>query len=456
MPSTGVGRGDPSRELTQKIKTVRKKLSVEKLYELLRANKKIKVRINSPDGMVRVKKVFSKGLKECVQLGGLKASTGHLVEERGRGWVRLDSIGEKDQILTEGGFKELGLPIHIGEMETYDLTVDHENHRYYAEGISSHNCNNKTVNLKACSEKRLGRKMLEIHELFGIAKKKGETILFDRLCASDAYVYGASDACNTFGLLMYYQQHPHNPLTDQPNPVLVDHRMVDVLRNLYRNGLPVNIKYFIYAALDVLNRYHKTESAIHAMAGRIFDVTSPQQLSRLLYDVFKIPPPEGLERGKSGYYSTAEDVMDKLYKTNPDVEILHLVVTHRKLLGTLGKLFLKALINSYVDGYLPYARVQLQFNQCVIPTGRLASGSSGMAARRCTTKQTKTRLSRKFKTDSGDCGFNSQGVDGSYFRRGKARRIKKLNISPEHLGFDVENPYPQTIQDELIRRVVEL
>jgi len=58
--------------------------------------------------------------------------------------------------------------------------------------------NQRSLGLKQLSERYLNRKMLEINEILLQDSKKN--IHFETLCASDALVYAASDALNTFAL----------------------------------------------------------------------------------------------------------------------------------------------------------------------------------------------------------------------------------------------------------------
>lgn len=72
-----------------------------------------------------------------------------------------------------------------------------------------------------------------------------------------------------------------------------------------------------------------TRAGIQARAGREFNVDSPEELSGVLFDELGLPP-QG-ERTKSGYYSTAADVLQELAGTHPIAA--HLLV-YRGLQGT--------------------------------------------------------------------------------------------------------------------------
>ena len=123
-------------ELTVPIKNVR-------LY--LKQNKK--VLIDSPDGYVKVKKYVSKGQHEEYYLGlddgrYVRCNGDHLFETT-FGWQYAKDIallGIEQHFLTDDGYV-LGFVNKIeGSMiPIVDVEVDHDNRRYYTNGISSHN-----------------------------------------------------------------------------------------------------------------------------------------------------------------------------------------------------------------------------------------------------------------------------------------------------------------------------
>ena len=104
------------------------------------------------------------------------------------------------------------------------------------------------------------------------------------------------------------------------------------------------------------------EKSIYEQAGTEFNINSPKQLAAVLFDKMGLPYPKA--RGKSGSYSTAADVLDKLKDSYP---IVSDVLEYRKL----------AKLNStYVEGLLAViaedGRVHPHFMQTVAATGRLS------------------------------------------------------------------------------------
>ncbi|MBR2674608.1 MAG: DNA polymerase I [Mogibacterium sp.] len=104
------------------------------------------------------------------------------------------------------------------------------------------------------------------------------------------------------------------------------------------------------------------EKEIYHKAGREFNINSPKQLGQILFDEMSIPYPK--QKAKSGSYSTAADILDKL---KDDYDIVSDILNYRKL---------TKLNSTYVEGLLPLisseGRVHPHFQQTVTATGRLS------------------------------------------------------------------------------------
>lgn len=106
------------------------------------------VTVNSPDGFVRVLEFIDKGFWEEYILilddgRTVRCNENHMFETS-TGWMTAAEIhlfGVEINILTSEKFV-LGWVVKTGSMiRVVDLVVDHPNHRYYTNGVSSHNTN---------------------------------------------------------------------------------------------------------------------------------------------------------------------------------------------------------------------------------------------------------------------------------------------------------------------------
>ncbi len=110
-------------------------------------------------------------------------------------------------------------------------------------------------------------------------------------------------------------------------------------------------------------------SAIQAIAGHPFNVNSPQQLSKVLFDEMKLPPPPS--RAKNKPVSTAAGVLETLAEEH---EIARLSLEYRQVAKLKG---------TYVDA-LPMlidpgtGRLHTSFNPAGAATGRLSSSNPNL------------------------------------------------------------------------------
>jgi len=108
---------------------------------------------------------------------------------------------------------------------------------------------------------------------------------------------------------------------------------------------------------------------IHAMAGREFNIASPQQVGKVLFEEMGLPAPVKYGKGKT--ISTAADVLESLA---PEYPIAQKILDYRQLTKLKG---------TYVDA-LPElidpatGRLHTSFNQAGAATGRLSSSNPNL------------------------------------------------------------------------------
>ena len=115
---------------------------LKKLYETNEYN----IEIETPDGWKTISDWFNKGVLPIVELKTnnhtTKCALNHMIEVKRDGnfvWMLADEIEIGDIVLTDSGEEEIIEKQFCGEEECYDFTVESENHRYWGDGISSHN-----------------------------------------------------------------------------------------------------------------------------------------------------------------------------------------------------------------------------------------------------------------------------------------------------------------------------
>ena len=139
--------------------------------------------------------------------------------------------------------------------------------------------------------------------------------------------------------------------------------LVAPLARMERYGIQLDAKYLGKLDVKLSDGLEKICKKIYKMAGREFNVASPQQVGEVLFHDLKLSA-AGIKRGKTGL-STAAGELEKLQGTHP---IIDLILEHREI---------SKLLNTYVQA-LPKlvaadGRVHTSYNQVVAATGRLSS-----------------------------------------------------------------------------------
>ena len=140
--------------------------------------------------------------------------------------------------------------------------------------------------------------------------------------------------------------------------------LMRVLAIMEMNGVRID-SVALRESSEILTRTVLTlEKEIQEMGGVEFNVASPMQVGEVLFDRMKLD--EKAKKTRTGQYSTAEDVLEKLRSKHP---IIGKILEYRGL---------RKLLSTYIDA-LPQmvnrrtGKVHTSFNQTVAATGRLSS-----------------------------------------------------------------------------------
>src|SRR5271165_6204609 len=149
----------------------------------------------------------------------------------------------------------------------------------------------------------------------------------------------------------------------------IDLPLTEVLARMERSGVriePVQLKHLserMDAEMQLLT------ADIHALAGKPFNINSPQQLGKILFEDLDLPSPVKYGKGKT--VSTAADVLEELAAEYP---IAGKVLEYRQLAKLKGTYVdaLPALIDPFSG------RLHTTFNQTGAATGRLSSSNPNL------------------------------------------------------------------------------
>ena len=121
-----------------------KEVTVGELKDLWDSGK-YTIEIDTPDGFTQITEWFDKGNLPMVEIttdngATTKCAVNHLLQLSTDEWIPAGSITSNDTLFTK--HSKIDNVISVNEVspeECFDFTVDHPNHRYWGDGISSHN-----------------------------------------------------------------------------------------------------------------------------------------------------------------------------------------------------------------------------------------------------------------------------------------------------------------------------
>ena len=141
----------------------------------------------------------------------------------------------------------------------------------------------------------------------------------------------------------------------------VEHPLIFVLSSMESLGFKVNKEMLDDLAVKFKEEIGKTEKEIFELAEEEFNISSPKQLGKILFEKLDLPV---IKKTKTGYSTNAE-VLEKLQ----DKHAIIPKITYYRQITKLNSTYVEGLKNVIdVDG-----KIHSTFNQTVTTTGRLSS-----------------------------------------------------------------------------------
>jgi len=217
--------------------------------------------------------------------------------------------------------------------------------------------------LANCALEEFAHEMIPISELIGKGKKQ---ITFDLVPTDQAAKYAAEDAYITYKLYeIYIKKLKKNELYELFQTIELP--LIYVLADIEKNGVFIDREILAEFSKRNQKRLGELTQNIFKIAGSQFNLNSPQQLSKVLFEDLGINPGKKTKTG----YSTNITVLESLAKEH---EIARLLIEYRQI-SKLESTYVSALpelINP------KSGRVHSSFNQTVASTGRLSSSNPNM------------------------------------------------------------------------------
>lgn len=218
-------------------------------------------------------------------------------------------------------------------------------------------------NLTEVSLKYLRCEMIPISDLIG---KGSKAITFDKVPLDAACEYAAEDADITWRLSAIFQKS----LKEQGLEDLfteVELPLLHVLLRMEMRGIAIDPGVFEGLQSEIEQRLAALETEIHDLAGGPFQINSPKQLQKVLFEDLGLPPKKKTKTG----YSTDVTVLEELAHEHPLPEKMLEFRMLEKLRNTYV-IALPTMVNPKTG------RIHTSFNQAVAATGRLSSSGPNL------------------------------------------------------------------------------
>lgn len=219
----------------------------------------------------------------------------------------------------------------------------------------------RAQSLSQLAYSELGISMVEIEELIG--KKGKNQLTFDKVAIQEATQYAAEDADITFRIYNKLKPELESIGKLKPLAVQMEWPLIEVLGDMELEGVELDSKFLENLSGQYDKRITELQKAIWKLAGSEFNISSPAQLQKILFEKLKIDT-AGLKKTKTGI-STAASELEKLRGKH---KIVDMMFEYREL---------TKLKSTYVDALpklvKPDGRVHTSFNQTIAQTGRLSS-----------------------------------------------------------------------------------
>jgi len=221
----------------------------------------------------------------------------------------------------------------------------------------------KNLGLKALAFNRLGIEIATPAELTGTGKKQISLALLEASRVAD-------HACASVDIVWSLKEHLEAELRQQGLWQLfteVEMALIPVLVAMEDNGILLDTDLLRGMSIEMGKELLRLEKEIYGSVGHQFNINSPQQLGKVLFEDLRLPQSR---RTKTGY-STEASVMEALRGVHPVIEFM---LEYRQL---------SKLKSTYVDA-LPVlinrktGRVHTSFNQTGTTTGRLSSSDPNL------------------------------------------------------------------------------
>jgi DNA polymerase-1 len=224
----------------------------------------------------------------------------------------------------------------------------------------------KNLGLKNLAWARLEQHMTPITDLIGKGKNQ---LTMDQVPVIQAAPYACADVDMTHRLVSVLEPElKEKQLWDLFRDVQIP--LTVALADMEMAGVRLDVSFLEQMSEELTGSLGELEVRIQEMVGYNFNINSTQQLSDALFKTLELPT-QGLRRTKSGHFSTAADVLERMRGKHPVIDLI------------LAQRGLAKLKSTYVDA-LPRlvnprtGRLHTSYHQTGTVTGRISSSDPNL------------------------------------------------------------------------------
>ncbi|MCV6638500.1 DNA polymerase I [Candidatus Albibeggiatoa sp. nov. NOAA] len=217
--------------------------------------------------------------------------------------------------------------------------------------------------MDSLAKQHLGVNTVSFEDIAGKGKKQ---LTFNQIDLEQAAPYAAEDADITWQL--------HETLYPQLKQDLlkvyheIEMPLLPILMRVERNGVKLDTDKLHQHSLELASELQTLEQQAHDLAKKVFNLNSPKQLQKILFEDLQLPVQKKTAKGDP---STSVEVLETLAK---EYELPKIILAYRSL---------SKLKSTYTDA-LPQqvnaktGRIHTSYHQAVTVTGRLSSSAPNL------------------------------------------------------------------------------
>ncbi len=224
---------------------------------------------------------------------------------------------------------------------------------------------NSTVkhDMASLATKHLHLDTVRFEDIAGKGKKQ---LTFNQISLEQAAAYAAEDADITWQL----HQTLYSRLQDSLYKIYheIEMPLVPILMRIERNGVKLDSDKLYQQSLQLASELEVLEQQAYNSAKTIFNLNSPKQLQKILFEDLKLPTWKKTAKGDA---STSVEVLEELAK---NYELPSIILAYRSL-SKLKSTYTDALAQQI---HPKTGRIHTSYHQAVTTTGRLSSSSPNL------------------------------------------------------------------------------